>query len=231
MPDTHAHLTEADERQMLDAVDQWLTQKVEPVAMQLEHDHEYPRELVEDMTSRGLFGALIAPDADTDLQAITTRARRDGDRYMVNGAKTLISNAIEGTCVALLVKTDPAASSRYKGMSILITPIKRHPGAGAKLSGTANGRELEKLGYKGIDSSELIYTDYACDAALCLIGGKEGEGFSMATGGLEIGRINIAARSVGIARRAMREEVATEAMRIHGGYACFKEYPIKRNPV
>jgi len=240
--------------------------------------------------------ALTEPNAGTDLQAITTRATRKGDKYVVTGAKTWISNAIEGSCVALLVKTDPAASPRYNGISILITPTKTNPETGEKLKGVSNGRKLEKLGYKGIDSGELIYDEYECDAELCLVGGKEGEGFFMATGGLEIGRINIAARSVGIARRALREsvaysqirktmgkpicehqaiqlklgematktraaellvedaaraydtgaridmeagmakyfasetalEVATEAMRIHGGYGYSKEYPIER---
>ncbi|MEM9837768.1 MAG: acyl-CoA dehydrogenase family protein [Pseudomonadota bacterium] len=239
--------------------------------------------------------ALTEPNAGTDLQAITTKATRDGDEYIVEGAKTWISNAIQGHCVALLVKTDLSAEPRYKGMSILITQTK-DPTTGVDLPGVRNGNKLEKLGYKGIDSGELIYDNYACDANLSLIGGEEGKGFFMATGGLEIGRINIAARSVGIARRALREsvayaqtrktmgkpicehqaiqlklghmasrtraaellvedaaraydtgeridmeagmakyyasetavEVATEAMRIHGGYGYSKEYPIER---
>ncbi|MFN7053947.1 acyl-CoA dehydrogenase family protein [Hyphomonas sp.] len=243
---------------------------------------------------RGALG-LTEPDAGTDLQGIRTVARRVGDKYIVNGTKTWISNAIEGHCVALLVKTDPDAQPRYKGMSMLITP-KIDPETRAPLKGVKNGRKLEKLGYKGIDSGEFIFEDYECDADLSLVGGKEGEGFFMATGGLEIGRINIAARSVGIARRALKEsvkyaqlrktmgkpicehqaiqlklgemaaktraaellvqdaaaafdrgervdmeagmakyfasetavEVATEAMRIHGGYGYSKEYVIER---
>ncbi|NRA31393.1 MAG: acyl-CoA/acyl-ACP dehydrogenase [Parvularculaceae bacterium] len=239
--------------------------------------------------------ALTEPNAGTDLQAITTKATLEGDVYVVEGAKTWISNAIQGHCVALLVKTDPSAEPRYKGMSILITQTK-DPATGESLPGVRNGNKLEKLGYKGIDSGELIYDRYECDAELSLIGGAEGKGFFMATGGLEIGRINIAARSVGIARRALSEsvayaqtrktmgkpicehqaiqlklghmasrtraaellvedaaraydtgqridmeagmakyyasetavEVATEAMRIHGGYGYSKEYPIER---
>ena len=154
---------------------------------------------------RGCLG-LTEPDAGTDLQGIRTRAKRTGDNYVVNGTKTWISNAIEGHCVALLVKTDPGAEPRHKGMSMLIAP-KIDPETRAPLKGIRNGRKLEKLGYKGLDSGEFIFEDYSCDARLSLVGGEEGKGFYMAVGGLEIGRINVAARSVGIARRALRESV------------------------
>lgn len=271
-----SEISEADERAILDAIDKWLEKKVAPVAMQLEHDDEYPHALVEDMKELGLFGALIdpeygglglsaltysrivtkisaewmsltgvfnshlmmamvvqkfgtqkqkdfwlprfasgemrgclgltEPDAGTDLQGIRTVARRDGGDYVVNGAKTWITNAIEGHVSALLVKTDPEAQPRHKGMSMLITP-KIDPETRAPIAGVSNGRKLEKLGYKGIDSGEFIFEDYRCDAELCLVGGEEGQGFLMATGGLEIGRINVAARSVGIAKRALMESV------------------------
>ena len=137
--------------------------------------------------------ALTEPDAGTDLQAIRMTARRDGDHYVINGTKTWISNGIEGSCVALLVKTDPAAEPRYKGMSLFIAP---------KQPGFRVGRKLEKLGYKCIDSGELIFEDYRISAEH-LIGGIEGEGFVQATGGLELGRINVAARGVGIAEGAL----------------------------
>ena len=243
---------------------------------------------------RGGLG-LTEPDAGTDLQAIRTVATRKGDKYVINGTKTWISNAIEGHANALLVKTDPDAEPRYKGMSMMII-TKIDPETREPLPGVNNGKKLEKLGYKGIDSGEFIFEDYECDAELCLVGGEEGKGFFMATGGLEIGRINIAARSVGIAQRALEESVAyaqtrktmgkpicehqaiqlklgemaartraaellvedaarmydtgervdmeagmakyfasetavwvaTEAMRIHGGYGYSKEYPIER---
>lgn len=155
---------------------------------------------------RGGLG-LTEPDAGTDLQAIRTTARLEGGKYVVNGAKTWISNAIKGHACALLVKTDTGAQPRYTGMSMLIVS-KIDPETGAALPGIRNGQKLEKLGYKGIDSGEFIFEDYECDAALSLVGGEEGQGFFMATGGLEIGRINIAARSVGIAKRALRESVA-----------------------
>lgn len=155
---------------------------------------------------RGGLG-LTEPDAGTDLQAIRTTATRQGDKYVINGTKTWISNAINGHANALLVKTDPNAQPRYKGMSMMII-TKIDPETGEPLPGVKNGKKLEKLGYKGIDSGEFMFDGYECDADLALVGGEEGQGFFMATGGLEIGRINIAARSVGIAQRALSESIA-----------------------
>jgi len=154
---------------------------------------------------RGGLG-LTEPDAGTDLQAIRTVAKRDGADYVVTGTKTWISNAIMGHCCALLVKTDPEAQPRHKGMSMLIVS-KIEPETKVPLAGISNGKKLEKLGYKGIDSGEFIFDGYRCDAELSLVGGEEGKGFLMATGGLEIGRVNVAARSVGIAKRALKESV------------------------
>ena len=142
--------------------------------------------------------ALTEPNAGTDLQAIRMTAVRDGDDYLVNGTKTWISNGIEGSCFALLVKTDPKASPRYKGMSLLIAP---------KGPGFTTGKKFEKLGYKGIDSAELLFEDHRVPVAN-LIGGVEGQGFFQATGGLELGRINVAARGVGLAEGSLR--LATE---------------------
>ncbi|MEO7025942.1 MAG: acyl-CoA dehydrogenase family protein [Caulobacteraceae bacterium] len=155
---------------------------------------------------RGGLG-LTEPGAGTDLQAIRAVARREGDCYIVDGAKLWITNAIEGDVLALLVKTDPAAEPRHRGMTILITPT-RDKATGADLPGVRRGRKLAKLGYLGIDTGEIAFDGYACDAGLSLVGGIEGQGFVMATGGLEIGRVNVAARGVGIARRALKESVA-----------------------
>ena len=146
--------------------------------------------------------ALTEPDAGTDLQGIRMTAKRDGDGYVINGAKTWISNGIKGSVFALLVKTDPAANPRHKGMSLFIAPS----GPGFRV-----GRKLEKLGYKSIDSAELIFEDYRLSADH-LIGGVEGQGFYQATGGLELGRINVAARGVGIAEGALA--LATEYAQI-----------------
>ena len=137
---------------------------------------------------------MTEPDAGTDLQGIRMTARRDGDHYVINGTKTWISNGIEGSCFALLVKTNPHAEQRHKGMSLFIAP---------KQEGFRVGRKLEKLGYKAIDSAELIFEDYRIPADH-LIGEVEGQGFYQATGGLELGRINVAARGVGIAEGALR---------------------------
>ncbi|MFN4112491.1 MAG: acyl-CoA dehydrogenase family protein [Sphingomonadaceae bacterium] len=142
--------------------------------------------------------ALTEPNAGTDLQAIRTIAVRDGDDYVINGTKTWISNALNGSCFALLVKTDPDASPRYKGMSLFIAD---------KREGFTTGKKFDKLGYKAIDSAELIFDNYRIPADQ-LIGEKEGEGFFQATGGLELGRINVAARGVGLAEGSLR--LATE---------------------
>ena len=142
--------------------------------------------------------ALTEPNAGTDLQAIRTTAVRDGDDYIINGTKTWISNAMNGSCFAMLVKTDPKAEPRYKGMSLFIAP---------KLEGFTTGKKFDKLGYKCIDSGELILEDYRLSADN-LIGGVEGQGFFQATGGLELGRINVAARGVGLAEGSLR--LATE---------------------
>ena len=141
--------------------------------------------------------ALTEPDCGTDLQAIRTRAVRDGDHYVVNGSKCWITNSVHGSCLALLVKTDPAAEPRHKGMSLLIA--EKGPGFQAP-------RKLGKLGYKGIDTAEFALENYRVPAD-CLIGGAEGQGFQQAVAGLELGRINIAARGVGLARAALDDSV------------------------
>jgi alkylation response protein AidB-like acyl-CoA dehydrogenase len=147
--------------------------------------------------------ALTEPDCGTDLQAIRTRAVRDGGDYVINGTKTWISNGIKGSCFALLVKTDPAAQPRHKGMSLFLAE---------KRDGFRVSRKLEKIGYKGIDSAELVFDDYRVPAD-CLIGGAEGHGFHHAIGGLELGRINVAARGVGVANAALKDSVAYAQLR------------------
>jgi alkylation response protein AidB-like acyl-CoA dehydrogenase len=141
--------------------------------------------------------ALTEPDCGTDLQAIRVTARRDGDAYVVNGTKTWISNGIYGSCFALLVKTDSTAEPRHRGMSMLLA----EKGPGFTVS-----RKLEKLGYKGIDSAELVFQDYRVPADR-LVGGIEGRGLQHALSGLELGRINVAARGVGIAQAALDESL------------------------
>ncbi len=147
--------------------------------------------------------ALTEPDCGTDLQAIRTTARRDGADYVINGTKTWISNGIQGQCFALLVKTDPKADPRHRGMSLFLAE---------KGPGFAVSRKLEKLGYKGIDSAELVFTEYRIPADR-LIGGEAGRGLQHALGGLELGRINVAARGVGVAQAALDEAVRYSQVR------------------
>ncbi len=147
--------------------------------------------------------ALTEPDCGTDLQAIRTSAKLVGDHYVVNGTKMWISNGIYGNCFALLVKTDPTTQPRHHGMSLLIAE---------KGEGFTVSRKLEKLGYKGIDSAELVFNDYKV-AKDRLIGGVEGKGLQMILGGLELGRINVAARGVGLAQAALDESVRYSQIR------------------
>jgi len=151
---------------------------------------------------RGGIG-LTEPDCGTDLQAIRTGARREGDHYVVNGTKMWITNSLYGNCIALLVKTDPAAQPRHKGMSLLLA----EKGPGFEVS-----RKLEKLGYKGIDTCELVFSDYRVPADR-LIGSVEGRGLQQILGGLELGRINVAARGLGIAVAALDAAVAYSQIR------------------
>jgi alkylation response protein AidB-like acyl-CoA dehydrogenase len=147
--------------------------------------------------------ALTEPDAGTDLQGIRTRATRSGNGYIINGTKTWISNGIHGTCFALLVKTDPDASPRHKGMSCFIAE---------KAPGFTASKKLEKLGYKGIDSAELVFDDYRISGGQ-LLGGEEGKGMQAVLGGLELGRINIAARGCGLASAALKDAVKYSQIR------------------
>jgi len=146
---------------------------------------------------RGGIG-LTEPDAGTDLQAIRTVAKREGDEYVVNGSKMWITNSGSGNTILLLVKTDPTAEPRHKGMSLLIAE---------KGPGYIVSRKLEKLGYKGLDSNALTFEDYRVPVDR-LVGGVEGIGLKQVLGGLELGRINVAARGVGIAQAALMEAVA-----------------------
>ncbi|HTP93532.1 MAG TPA: acyl-CoA dehydrogenase family protein, partial [Xanthobacteraceae bacterium] len=138
--------------------------------------------------------ALTEPDAGTDLQGIRMTAKRDGDHYVINGTKMWITNGAEGSCLALLVKTNPEAQPRHNGMSLFIAP---------KQEGFSVARKLPKLGYKAIDTAELVFESYRLPAEN-LIGGVEGRGFFQVAGGLELGRINVASRGVGIAEGALK---------------------------
>lgn len=145
---------------------------------------------------RGGIG-LTEPNAGTDLQAIRTVARLEGDHYVVNGAKTWITNSLNGDMVLLLVKTDPNADPRYRGMSMLIAE---------KGDGFIVAKKMKKSGYRAIDTCELVFENYKVPVDR-LLGGVEGQGFKQTLGGLELGRINVAARGCGIAEGALRLSV------------------------
>jgi alkylation response protein AidB-like acyl-CoA dehydrogenase len=141
--------------------------------------------------------ALTEPGGGSDLQAMRTIARRDGDAYVVNGSKTWITNARRSGMIALLCKTDPAAAPPHKGISILLA----EHGPGFTVS-----RDLPKLGYKGLESCELAFDDFRVPASN-LLGGIEGKGFAQMMRGLEIGRIQVAARALGVARAALEDSL------------------------
>lgn len=139
--------------------------------------------------------ALTEPGGGSDLQALRTSARRVGESYVVNGAKTWITNARRSQLVALLCKTDPAAVPAHKGISILL--VEKGPGFHVS-------RDLPKLGYKGVESCELAFDDFHVPAS-ALLGGVAGQGFAQMMRGLEIGRIQVACRAVGVGRAALED--------------------------
>ncbi|HEY8533107.1 MAG TPA: acyl-CoA dehydrogenase family protein [Micromonospora sp.] len=142
---------------------------------------------------------LTEPDAGTDLQGIRTTARREGDYYIVNGTKMWITNARHANPLPVLVKTDPTATPPHKGMSVLLVD--------ADLEGFTVTRDIPKLGYKGTESCEVVLDNVRVPADR-LLGGVEGLGMKQVLSALEWGRVNIAARSVGIAQRALDEALA-----------------------
>ena len=136
--------------------------------------------------------ALTEPNAGTDVQSIETTAVRDGEEYVINGTKMFITNGRHGNTFALLTKTDREADPPHRGMSCFI--VEKGPGFRV-------GRDLDKLGYRGLDTCELIFEEFRVPADN-LVGGREGRGFQQVMSGLETGRINVAARAVGVAAAA-----------------------------
>lgn len=149
-------------------------------------EHYLPRMATGEL--RSAMG-LTEPGGGSDLQALSTSARRDGDEYVINGAKMWITNARRAAMVGLLVKTDPTAEPAHRGISLILAD----KGPGFQVS-----RDLRKLGYKGIETCELSFEDYRTPLS-SVLGGAEGAGFKQMMSGLEIGRIQVAARACGIA--------------------------------
>ncbi len=250
---------------------------------------EQKQRLLPDLASGRKRGALALtePGGGSDVASLTTSAMKDGEEYVINGAKMFITNARHGDAFCLLARTDNSAEPSYRGISCFVAE-KGGPGINV-------GRDLDKMGYRGLDTCELAFEDYRVPVEN-LVGGEEGRGFSQVMSGLETGRINVAARAVGVAQAAFEaairysqqrqtfgvpisqhqaiqlkladmatkvqaarlltydaaakkdrgervdlesgmaklfasevcQEVAMEAVRIHGGYGYIKESPVER---
>nr|WP_168513392.1 acyl-CoA dehydrogenase family protein [Streptomyces sp. S1D4-11]QIY99546.1 acyl-CoA dehydrogenase [Streptomyces sp. S1D4-11] len=142
--------------------------------------------------------ALTEPGGGSDLQAMRTLARRTADGYVVNGSKTWITNSRRSGLIALLCKTDQDATPAHRGMSVLL--VEHGPGLTVS-------RDLPKLGYKGVESCELSFEDHRVPAD-AVLGGVEGEGFAQMMKGLETGRLQVAARALGVGRAALEDSLA-----------------------
>ncbi|MGC9670702.1 acyl-CoA dehydrogenase family protein [Planosporangium sp. 12N6] len=160
--------------------------------------------------------ALTEPGGGSDLQAMKTVARRTGDGYVINGAKTWITNSRRSQLIALLCKTDPAAKPAHTGMSILL--VEHGPGLTVS-------RDLPKLGYKGVESCELSFADYHAPAT-AVLGGVEGRGFAQMMKGLETGRIQVASRALGVGRAAFEDALRYSQERESFGKPIWKHQSI-----
>ena len=161
---------------------------------------EQKQRLLPDLASGRKRGglALTEPGAGTDVANIQTTARKDGEEYVINGTKMFITNGRYGDAFCLLARTDPNAETKHKGLSCFVV---EKGGSGFRV-----GRDLDKLGYRGLDTSELFFEDFRIPAEN-LVGGEEGVGFGQVMSGLETGRINIAARAVGVAQAAFNAAI------------------------
>ena len=146
--------------------------------------------------------SMSEPGAGSDVQAIQCRAVRDGDHYVVNGQKMWVTNGRRAGLVVLLCKTDPEAEPPYRGMSLLF--VEKEPGAD-RFEGITVPPNIHKMGYKGVESTELVFEDHRVPAANLL--GGEGDGFRQVMDGIEVGRVNVSARAVGLASRAFEEAI------------------------
>ncbi|MCV7177684.1 acyl-CoA dehydrogenase family protein [Mycolicibacterium sphagni] len=161
--------------------------------------------------------ALTEPGGGSDLQNMFTVARRDGDDLVITGSKTWISNARKSGLIALLCKTDPQATPRHKGISVVLV---ESPTAGLTIS-----RDLPKLGYKGVESCELAFDDCRLPAT-AILGGEPGRGFSQMMKGLETGRIQVASRALGVATAALEDALAYAQDRESFGQPIWKHQSI-----
>jgi len=176
-------------------------------------DHYLPR-----MTTGEIRAtmALTEPGGGSDLQAMRTTARPDGEQYVINGSKTWITNARTSQLIALMCKTDPTAEPAHRGVSILLV----EKGPGFTLS-----RDLPKLGYKGVESCELSFADFRVPTST-LLGSEEGKGFAQMMRGLEIGRIQVASRALGVGRAALEDSLRYAQERESFGQPIWKHQSI-----
>ncbi len=146
---------------------------------------------------------MSEPHAGSDVQAIKTKAVRDGDDYVINGQKMWATNGLRSGISMTLTKTDTEVKPAYKGMSMFI--VEKEPGA-ERSGGVIVGKNIPKLGYKGVETTEIAFDDHRVPAAN-LLGGEEGKGFIQNMGAIEVGRVNVAARAIGVAQRAFEEAI------------------------
>jgi alkylation response protein AidB-like acyl-CoA dehydrogenase len=161
--------------------------------------------------------ALTEPGGGSDLQAMTTVARADGDDLVINGSKTWITNARRSGLIALLCKTDPNANPKHAGISVLL--VERDA------KGLLISRDLPKLGYKGVESCELAFDDCRLPAS-SILGGEPGRGFAQMMKGLETGRIQVASRALGVATAALEDALTYAQTRQSFGQPIWKHQAI-----
>ena len=149
---------------------------------------------------RGAF-SMSEPGLGSDVSAISTRAVRDGEDYVINGQKMWLTNGGTSNLVAVLCKTDDGHDAPHRNMTTFL--IEKEPGFGPNptVPGLTVPGKIDKMGYKGVDTTELILTDVRIPASRVL-GGRTGQGFYQMMDGVEVGRVNVAARGCGVARRA-----------------------------
>jgi alkylation response protein AidB-like acyl-CoA dehydrogenase len=150
--------------------------------------------------------SLSEPGLGSDVQAISTRAKKHGDDWLINGTKMWVTNGLRSGVVFVLAKSDPEADPPHRGMTCFV--CEKEPGAdtnSGQFAGLSIPPKIKKMGYKGVESTELVFEDYRCPSARVLGGEEAGlnKGFSQMMDALEVGRVNVAARGVGIAQRAL----------------------------
>ena len=275
------------QQEILSAVHEFVENEIIPQAQHLEHNDEYPTEIVEGMKEMGIFGLMIPeeygglgeslltyalcveeiargwmsvsgiinthfivaymvmqhgtdaqkkdwlprmatgdlrgsfsmsePGCGSDVAAIQSKAVRSGDEYVLNGQKMWLTNGGSSSLCAVLVRTDAEAdesASVYKKMSTFL--IEKPSGFGEVLPGLTIPGKIEKMGYKGVDTTELVMTDFRLPAD-ALLGGTPGKGFYQMMDGVEVGRVNVAARACGLANRAFELGVAYSQQRVTFG--------------